>query len=79
MIFNLNFSDLNHNSPILNVDKTCMVSSAHSFSFGILIEFAGPENPTILMKRSEWERFRVDYAAFSALSPPPSEELRKVG
>lgn len=36
-----------------------------------------PENPTILMKRSEWDRFQVDYAAFSALSPPPSEELRK--
>jgi hypothetical protein len=47
--------------------------------FGILIEVAGPENPTILMKRSEWERFLVDYAAFSALFPPPSEELRKVG
>jgi hypothetical protein len=47
--------------------------------FGILIEVAGPKNPTILMKRSEWERFLVDYAAFSALFPPPSEELRKVG
>ncbi|KAG1742455.1 hypothetical protein EDB19DRAFT_1701144 [Suillus lakei] len=37
----------------------------------------GPENPTILMRKSEWERFRADYAAFSALSPPPSEGLRK--
>ncbi|KAG1740787.1 uncharacterized protein EDB91DRAFT_1131442 [Suillus paluster] len=38
---------------------------------------AWPETPTVLMKKSEWERFRAEYAAFSALSPPPSEELRK--
>ncbi|KAG1760577.1 hypothetical protein EDD22DRAFT_900451 [Suillus occidentalis] len=46
-------------------------------SLNLNVDKTWPENPTILMKRSEWERFRVDYAAFSALSPPPSEELRK--
>ncbi|KAG1794196.1 uncharacterized protein HD556DRAFT_1371547 [Suillus plorans] len=45
--------------------------------FDPTLDNAWPENPTILMKKSDWERFRADYAAFSALSPPPSEELQK--
>ncbi|KAG2131705.1 uncharacterized protein EDB93DRAFT_1177587 [Suillus bovinus] len=51
------------------VESTCC--------FDPSLDNAWPENPTILMKKSEWERFRADYAAFSALSPPPSEALRK--
>ncbi|KAG1871846.1 hypothetical protein DFJ58DRAFT_762568 [Suillus subalutaceus] len=51
------------------------VESAHCFDPNL--NNIWPDNPTILMKKSEWERFRVDYAAFSALSPPPSEGLRK--
>lgn len=41
------------------------------------LDKAWPENPNVLMRKAEWERFRRDYTAFSALSPPPSEELRK--
>lgn len=51
------------------------VESTHCFDPNL--DSAWPDNPTILMKKPEWERFRVDYAAFSALSPPPSEGLRK--
>ncbi|KAG2355419.1 hypothetical protein BDR07DRAFT_1426303 [Suillus spraguei] len=51
------------------------VESTHCFDLNPDKEW--PENPTVLMRKSEWERFRADYAAFSALSPLPSEELRK--
>lgn len=51
------------------------VESTHCFDLNP--DKAWPENPIILMRKSEWERFRADYAAFSALSPPPSEGLRK--
>lgn len=51
------------------------MESTHCFD--PILGNAWPENPTILMKKSDWERFRADYAAFSALSPPPSEALQK--
>ncbi|KAG2074869.1 hypothetical protein BDR04DRAFT_121024 [Suillus decipiens] len=51
------------------------VESSHCFDLSPDKEW--PENPTVLMRKSEWERFRADYAAFSALSPPPSDGLRK--
>lgn len=58
------------------------VESTHCFDLNhnspdLNVDKTWPENTTILMKKSEWERFRTDYAAFSALSPPPSEGLRK--
>jgi hypothetical protein len=51
------------------------VESTHCFDPNL--DKAWPDNITILMRKSEWEHFRADYAAFSALSPPPSEGLRK--
>ncbi|KAG2118220.1 uncharacterized protein F5147DRAFT_260925 [Suillus discolor] len=51
------------------------VESTHCFDPNL--DSTWPENPTILMKKSDWERFRAEYAAFSALSPLPSEGLRK--